>query len=317
MTASYGVYLGDVPLQDGPIRVLPLHAFRHELSPGRAMAPIDDQFSPRPHGRMAGMLRRALPEAGGPRRPRCRRGARALDRRSGRPDCRGWSAGGGRRAGGAPRAVDVRRPQVRPRLQALRVRQPRGAQGRRRQAAAIGTFDNLNPFILKGVPAGGHRRGLRHADGRLRRRAFSQYGLVAETIEVPADRSWVAFTLRPEARFHDGSPMTVEDVIWTSRRSRRKGHPFYRATTRRSSRPRRSARARSSSRSSGGENRELPLIVGQLPVLSKRVLEQARVREDHAGGAARQRPLPRGGGGARALHHLPARQGLLGGASCP
>ena len=41
----------------------------------------------------------------------------------------------------------------------------------------------------------------------------SQYGLVAESIEVPADRSWVAYTLRPEARFHDGSPMTAEDVI--------------------------------------------------------------------------------------------------------
>ena len=58
---------------------------------------------------------------------------------------------------------------------------------------------------------------------------FSQYGLVAETIEMPADRSWVAFTLRPQARFHDGSPITVEDVIWTFDALKTKGRPFYRS----------------------------------------------------------------------------------------
>ena len=57
----------------------------------------------------------------------------------------------------------------------------------------------------------------------------SEYGLVAETIETPPDRSWVAFTLRPTARFHDGSPMTVEDVRWTFETLRTKGHPLYRS----------------------------------------------------------------------------------------
>ena len=54
-------------------------------------------------------------------------------------------------------------------------------------------------------------------------------GLIAESIEMPADRSWVAFTLRQEARFHDGSPITVDDVIWTFQALKTKGHPFYRS----------------------------------------------------------------------------------------
>src|SRR3712207_8685968 len=44
---------------------------------------------------------------------------------------------------------------------------------------------------------------------------FSEYGLLAETVEMPEDRSWVAFTLRPEARWHDGEPVTVDDVIFS------------------------------------------------------------------------------------------------------
>ena len=51
---------------------------------------------------------------------------------------------------------------------------------------------------------------------------------MAETVETPPDRAWVAFTLRAGARFHDGSPMTAADVIWTFETLRTKGHPLYR-----------------------------------------------------------------------------------------
>src|SRR3990167_8211435 len=80
---------------------------------------------------------------------------------------------------------------------------------------AIGTFDSLNPFIVKGNAAGGVFAIFDTLIVVSADEAFSQYGLLAETIETPKDRSWVAFTLRPEARWHDGSPITVEDVIWT------------------------------------------------------------------------------------------------------
>jgi microcin C transport system substrate-binding protein len=146
---------------------------------------------------------------------------------------------------------------------------PRAPKGGSITLAAIGTFDNLNPFILKGVPAAGIGMTFDTLTVASADEPASEYGLVAETVETPPDRSWVAFTLRPTARFHDGSPMTVEDVRWTFETLRTKGHPLYRSyyahvasveataprTVRFSFKP--------------GDNRELPVIVGQLPVLSR------------------------------------------------
>src|SRR5262245_12632976 len=95
--------------------------------------------------------------------------------------------------------------------------------------AAIGTFDNLNPFILKGVPAAGIAMTFDTLTVASADEPASEYGLVAESIETPPDRSWVKFTIRSNARFHDGSPMTVEDVRWTFETLRTKGHPLYRS----------------------------------------------------------------------------------------
>ena len=94
--------------------------------------------------------------------------------------------------------------------------------------AAIGTFDNLNRFILKGVPAAGIDQLFDTLTVASSDEPSSEYGLIAESVEVPVDRSWVTFTLRPEARFHDGSPITADDVIWTFQTLKTKGHPFYR-----------------------------------------------------------------------------------------
>ena len=98
---------------------------------------------------------------------------------------------------------------------------------------------------------------------------FSEYGLIAESIEVPGDRSWVAFTLRPEARFHDGSAITVEDVIWTFETLKAKGQPFYRSYYAQVVKAEKVGDRKVKFTFGPGENRELPLIVGQLPVLSK------------------------------------------------
>src|SRR4051812_2576697 len=95
--------------------------------------------------------------------------------------------------------------------------------------SAIGTFDTLNPFTLKGVAAAGLGQVFDTLMVGAADEAFAQYGLVAESVETPPDRSWVAFTLRPQARFHDGSPITVADVIWTFDTLKTKGHPFYRS----------------------------------------------------------------------------------------
>ena len=138
---------------------------------------------------------------------------------------------------------------------------------------AIGTFDNLNagalPFILKGVPAAGLGNTFDTLTVASTDEPSSEYGLVAESIETPADRAWVAFTLRAAARFHDGSPMTVEDVIWTFDTLRTRGHPLYRSYYAQVASVAKTGPRTVKFTFKGNENRELPVIVGQLPVLSK------------------------------------------------
>ncbi len=135
--------------------------------------------------------------------------------------------------------------------------------------AMIGTFDTLNPFTLKGVAAAGLGELFDTLMAPSRDEAFSYYGLVAETVETPADRSWVAFTLRPTARFQDGTPMTVEDVIWTFDTLRAKGQPIYRSYYAQVTKAEKVGDRKVKFNFGPGDNRELPLILGQLPVLSK------------------------------------------------
>ena len=146
---------------------------------------------------------------------------------------------------------------------------PEAPKGGDVKLAAIGTFDTLNPFVLKGVPAVGLGGVFDTLTVSSDDEPFSQYGLVAETIEIPVDRSWVAFTLRPQARFHDGSPMTVEDVIWTFDALKTKGRPFYRSYYAQVTKAEKVGERKVRFTFGPGDNRELPLIVGQLPVLSR------------------------------------------------
>jgi len=146
---------------------------------------------------------------------------------------------------------------------------PRAPKGGSVTLPAIGTFDNLNPFILKGVPAAGIATTFDTLTVASTDEPSSEYGLVAETMETPADRSWVSFTLRSAARFHDGSPMTVEDVIWTFDTLRTRGHPVYRSYYAQVASVEKVGPRTGRVTFKGGDNRELPVIVGQLPVLSK------------------------------------------------
>jgi microcin C transport system substrate-binding protein len=146
---------------------------------------------------------------------------------------------------------------------------PRAPKGGAVTLSALGTFDTLNPFILKGVPAAGAGLVFDTLMAQSADEPFSQYGLLAETVETPPDRSWVAFTLRREARFHDGSPITVDDVVWTFDTLRAKGHPFYRSYYAQVVRAEAAGPRRVRFTFKGGVNRELPLIVGQMPVLPR------------------------------------------------
>jgi len=146
---------------------------------------------------------------------------------------------------------------------------PQAPKGGHVTLATTGTFDNLNPFILKGVSAAGIGFTFDTLTAQSADEPASAYGLVAETIETPPDRSWVAFTLRPNARFHDGSPMTVEDVMWTFDTLRAKGHPLYRSYYAAVTGTEKTGPRTVRFTFKPGENRELPVILGQLPVLSK------------------------------------------------
>lgn len=136
--------------------------------------------------------------------------------------------------------------------------------------AAIGSFDTLNPYVIKGRAAQGLGLVYETLMRRGRNEPFTLYGLVAESVETPADRAWVEFTLDPEARFSDGSPITVADVIFSVEMLRAKGRPNARATWGRIARvePTGPRRVRVTFDDAG--DREMPLLVaGFLPILSK------------------------------------------------
>jgi microcin C transport system substrate-binding protein len=141
--------------------------------------------------------------------------------------------------------------------------------------SAVGSFDSLNPYILKGTPASGLTLTFETLTTGSADEPFSEYGLIAESIEMPEDRSWVIFTLRPEARWHDGEPITVEDVIWSLETLKTKGHPFYRAYYANIAKAEKvGERQVKMTFEEGLINRELPLIAGQMPVLPKHYYEK-------------------------------------------
>jgi microcin C transport system substrate-binding protein len=150
---------------------------------------------------------------------------------------------------------------------------PNAVKGGEVRLHAIGTFDSFNPYILKGVPAAGIGLLYETLTQGASDEAFSRYGLLAESIEMPDDRSWVAFNLRPEAKWQDGKPVTPEDVVFTLETLKTKGHPFYRAYYANLAKAEKTGPNRVKFTFSGGDNRELPLIAGELPVLPKHYWE--------------------------------------------
>jgi microcin C transport system substrate-binding protein len=146
---------------------------------------------------------------------------------------------------------------------------PEAPKGGTVRYATIGTFDTLNPYQLKGNKPAGIGFLFDTLMTRSADEPDSEYGLVAESVEIPKDRTWVQYNLRKEARFHDGSPVTPEDVIWTFETLKTKGDPHYRLYYADVTKVEKVGErgVRFSFRS--GDNRELPQIVGELPVLSK------------------------------------------------
>ena len=151
---------------------------------------------------------------------------------------------------------------------------PDAPKGGELRLPAIGTFDNFNPFIIKGSAAAGLGDLYVPLTVQSLDEPFTEYGQLAETIETPEDRSWVKFTLRPEARWSDGKPITADDVIFTLDILREKGLPFFRAYYGSVAKTEKlSEREVKFSFKEGETNMELPLILGQMIVLPKHYWE--------------------------------------------
>lgn len=132
-----------------------------------------------------------------------------------------------------------------------------------------GGFDSLNPYILKGrAPAAVAGHVFETLMGRNWDEPFGLYGLLAESIETDPDRSWVEFTLRTEAKFSDGSPVTAEDVIWSMQTLAEKGLPRY-ANSWEKVQTIEKVGDRGIRFTFNAPDRELPLIIGLRPILKK------------------------------------------------
>jgi microcin C transport system substrate-binding protein len=142
--------------------------------------------------------------------------------------------------------------------------------------ATIGTFDSLNPYIVKGeAPAGlrffyaprlVHETLMFSTNDDL----LNSYGYIAETIEYPKSNKWVAFNLRKSAYFHDKTPITADDVVFTFNILRAKGQPFFKVYYADVENVEKINQYKVKFNFKNSKNSELPVILGQLPVLSKK-----------------------------------------------
>ncbi|MBE9606682.1 ABC transporter substrate-binding protein [Acetobacteraceae bacterium H6797] len=146
---------------------------------------------------------------------------------------------------------------------------PDAPKGGEMALTALGSFDSFSHFILRGTPANGLPNLYDTLLADSADEANTEYGHLAETIEIPADGLGVAFELRDGARWHDGKPITAEDVVFTFNILREQGRPFYRAYWGDVTEIRAASPKRVEFKFRSNENRELSLILGQIQVLPK------------------------------------------------
>lgn len=160
-------------------------------------------------------------------------------------------------------------PELPPDFVSLPYAYPDAPTGGRIVLGEVGSFDSLNPHILKGnTPWLLRFVAYESLLGRNYDEPFSLYGLLAESVETDPDRTWVEFTLNPKARFSDGSPVTVEDVLWSYETLGTIGHPRYHSTWAKVAKAE-AVGERTVRFTFNVKDRELPLIMGLRPIMKK------------------------------------------------
>jgi peptide/nickel transport system substrate-binding protein len=160
-------------------------------------------------------------------------------------------------------------PELPPDFVSLPYANPDAPKGGRIVTGEVGSFDSLNPHIPKGSTPW-QLRFLMYESlmGRNWDEPFTLYALIAESIEVGPDREWVEFVIREEAAFSDGSPVTVEDVMWSYETLGTVGHPRYHGAWNKIAAMEQTG-PRSIRFTFNEEDPEMALLIGMRPILKK------------------------------------------------
>jgi peptide/nickel transport system substrate-binding protein len=157
---------------------------------------------------------------------------------------------------------------------------PDAPKGGRLRMRAYGSFDSLNPLIVKGVAADGIREFV--VESLMARgldEPFTLYGLIAETVEMPDDRSSITFNLNPKAHFSDGHPITADDVLFSFKLLKEKGRPNHRTYYGKVAKAERLSDHKVRFTFDAAGDQEIPLILGLMPVLPRHAIDPETFEE--------------------------------------
>ena len=146
---------------------------------------------------------------------------------------------------------------------------PSAPKGGEVKLAGTGTYDSLNPFIVKGNNAPAISSTFESLMVGSLDEPQSVYGLIAKSANIAPDKSFIEFTMRPEARFQDGSKLTADDVVFSFNTLKKEGSPSYRISLEQISSVERLGEYKVKFNFNDKTKRELPLIAATMPIISK------------------------------------------------
>jgi peptide/nickel transport system substrate-binding protein len=195
--------------------------------------------------------------------------------------CAGWGAPNVTQAGEAQHAIAMHGEPTWPAgFTRLPYANPNAPKGGRLVQGVLGTFDSLNPLIVKGIaPPAIRNYVVESLMARGYDEPFTLYGLIARGVETDAERSYVTFHLDPAAKFSDGAPVTAEDVIFSWQLLRDKGRPNHRTYYAKVAKAEAIGEQAVRFDLSGSDDREIALILGLMPVLAKHAVNPETFEE--------------------------------------